>query len=66
MEGSLRDERPANRREQQAHDLLAKHHCRAVRRGKGWHVVGPGVDLLVCDLGRLTKADLMPVRGRDD
>lgn len=55
-----------DRRLQQAHDLLAKHHCRAVRRGKGWHVTGPGVDLLVADLGRLTKGDLAPVRGGGD
>lgn len=66
MEGLLRDERPANRREQQAHDLLAKHHCRAERRGQGWRVYGPGVDFLIADLARVTRLDLLPVRGRDD
>ncbi len=55
-----------DRRLRQAHDLLAKHHCRAVRRGQGWRVIGPGVDLLIADLGRVTKGDLAPVRGRDD
>jgi hypothetical protein len=50
------------RRLQQTRELLAKHRCRAVRRGKGWHVGVPGVDLLIADLGRLTKADLAPVR----
>lgn len=68
----MRPDEPAMRRDpdarrlQQAHDLLAKHHCRAVRRGKGWHVVGPGVDFMIADLCRVTKGDLMPVRGQGD
>lgn len=57
---------PDARRLQQAHDLLARHGCRAIRRGQGWRVVGPNVDFMIADLGRLTKHDLMPARGRDD
>lgn len=50
------------RRLRQAHALLAKHRCRAVRFGRGWRVTGPNIDVLIADLALLTRNDLVPVR----
>lgn len=43
--------------ERQARILIERHGCRLYRHGRAWRIVGPGVDILTCDLSAIHDAD---------
>ncbi len=49
--------------EQRARQIAEAHGCRLVPHGGVWRVRGPGVDILLADLGALSPSDFPDASG---
>ncbi|KAA0218673.1 MAG: hypothetical protein DWB43_04435 [Lautropia sp.] len=56
---------PTSAREAATLAMLAKRKLRLTPFGRGWRIVGTGVDVLVTDWRRIHPDDLRPLRPRE-